>query len=334
MIGDGVHSNRPATDRVGFPQRHPPVPEKPMTLAVSLMIEGQDGVTWPRWAKLAQAAEDLGFAGLYRSDHYTNPAGDLREALELWTSLTWLASHTSRISFGPMVSPVSFRDPRVTAWQASAVDDLSGGRLRLGMGAGWQEREHAMFGYDLLDTEDRFVRFTEGLDVVTRLLRSDDPVTLDGRFYQLKDAVLLPRPARAGGPPLVIGGNGPKRTLPLAAKYADEWNGVYLPPQTFAERSAELDGLLEQVGRSAGSVRRTLMNRVILARSESELERKLKGGDPDALRARGVIIGGEDEVRERLAEFAAAGVEEIQLQWVDDLDDLAGIADLARAAVG
>ncbi|MGI9253480.1 MAG: LLM class F420-dependent oxidoreductase [Thermomicrobiales bacterium] len=305
-----------------------------MALAVSLMIEGQDGVNWPRWKRLAQAAEDLGFAGLYRSDHYTNPAGDLQDALELWTSLTWLASHTSRISFGPVVSPVSFRDPRVTAWTAAAIDDLSGGRLRLGLGAGWQEREHAMFGYDLLDTEDRFVRFTEGLEVVTRLLRNDGPVTFDGRFYQLQEAVLLPRPARAGGPPITIGGNGPKRTLPLAARFADEWNGVYIPAGRFAELSGSLDGMLAREGRAPGSLRRTLMNRVILADTESQLERKLKGAEVPALRERGVIVGGPDEVRERLAEFAVAGVEEIQLQWVDGLDDLDGIAELARAAIG
>jgi F420-dependent oxidoreductase-like protein len=305
-----------------------------MPLAVSLMIEGQDGVNWPRWRRLAQSAEELGFAGLYRSDHWVNHTGDLQDALELWTSLTWLASHTSRIAFGPVVSPISFRDPRVTAWTAAAIDDLSGGRLRLGLGAGWQEREHAMFGYDLLDTDDRFVRFTEGLEVVTRLLRSEDPVSYEGRFYQLRDAVLLPRPSRPGGPPITIGGNGPRRTLPLAARYADEWNAVYVPPARFAELSSTLDGMIRQEGRQPSEVRRTLMNRVILARGEAELERKLNGADPDTLRERGVIIGGPEEVRERLAEYEAAGVAEIMLQWIDGLDDIEGITALAGAAIG
>jgi F420-dependent oxidoreductase-like protein len=305
-----------------------------MPLAVSLMIEGQDGVNWPRWRRLAQSAEELGFAGLYRSDHWVNHTGDLQDALELWTSLTWLASNTSRIAFGPVVSPISFRDPRVTAWTAAAIDDLSGGRLRLGLGAGWQEREHAMFGYDLLDTEDRFVRFTEGLEVVTRLLRSEGPVSYEGRFYQLRDAVLLPRPSRPGGPPITIGGNGPRRTLPLAARYADEWNAVYVPPARFAELSSTLDGMIGQEGRQPSEVRRTLMNRVILARGEAELERKLNGADPDTLRERGVIIGGPEEVRERLAEYEAAGVAEIMLQWIDGLDDIEGITALAGAAIG
>ena len=169
-------------------------------LEVALMIEGQDGLTWPRWRRLAQAAEDFGFAGLFRSDHFTNPDGPYLDALELWTSLTWLASNTRRVEFGPLVSPVSFRDPRITAWAASAVDDLSGGRLRLGLGAGWQDREHHAFGYELLAVGPRFERFEQALELITRLLRSSQPVTYHGRYYRLDDAQLLPRPARPGGP--------------------------------------------------------------------------------------------------------------------------------------
>jgi alkanesulfonate monooxygenase SsuD/methylene tetrahydromethanopterin reductase-like flavin-dependent oxidoreductase (luciferase family) len=106
-------------------------------LEVAIMIEGQDGLDWARWQRLARAVEDFGYAGLYRSDHFTNPTGPVLDALELWTSLTWLAGNTARIEFGPLVSPVSFRHPVITAWIASAVDSLAGGRLRLGIGAGW-----------------------------------------------------------------------------------------------------------------------------------------------------------------------------------------------------
>ena len=134
----------------------------------ALMIEGQNGLTWPRWQAIALAAEELGFAGLYRSDHFTNANPPDKESLELWTSLTWLASHTQRIEFGPMVSPVSFRHPVFTARMAKDVDDLSGGRLTLGVGAGWQEREHAKFHFDLLDLPARFDRFEEGLEIITR----------------------------------------------------------------------------------------------------------------------------------------------------------------------
>ena len=301
---------------------------------VALMIEGQDGLDWPRWRALARAAETGGFAGLFRSDHLVNRDGPPLAALDLWASLTWLAGHTERIAFGPLVSPVSFRHPVTTAWTAAAVDDLSGGRLRLGLGAGWQEREHRSFGFDLLATEHRFARFAEALEVVTRLLRSDEPVSFAGAFYRLEEALLLPRPARPGGPPIVIGGNGRRRTLPLVARYADEWNGVFLTPEQFAETSAALDGLLAEAGRTPGSVRRTLMTRVVFGRDRAAAEAKLGGQDPAALEARGAIVGGSEQVRERLAAFAAAGVEGIMLQWVDDLDDLAGIAALGRAVAG
>ena len=138
---------------------------------VGLMIEGQLGVNWPRWQRLARVAEDAGYAGLYRSDHFTEPEGPHLDALELGTSLTWLATNTSRISFGPVVAPVSFRDPRIAAWQAAAIHGLAPGRLRFGLGAGWMEREHEEWGFDLLGLDARFQRFTEALEIVTRLLR-------------------------------------------------------------------------------------------------------------------------------------------------------------------
>jgi alkanesulfonate monooxygenase SsuD/methylene tetrahydromethanopterin reductase-like flavin-dependent oxidoreductase (luciferase family) len=184
-------------------------------LEVAIMLEGQNGLTWPRWQKIARLVEEAGFVGLYRSDHFTNANPPDKESLEMWVSLTWLASNTKRIEFGPLVSPVSFRPPALTARMAAAVDDLSGGRLTLGLGAGWQEREHRLFGFDQLNLAERFTRFEEGLEVVTRLLRSDEPVSFDGKYFQLREAVLLPRPQRTNGPRILIGGIGPKRTLPF-----------------------------------------------------------------------------------------------------------------------
>src|SRR5512133_3962851 len=145
-------------------------------LEIAVMIEGQNGLTWPRWQNIVRLAEDAGFAGLFRSDHFTNSNPPDLDSLELWTSLTWLASHTKRIEFGPLVTPFSFRHPVHTARMASAVNDLSGGRLVLGMGAGWNEREHTLFGFDLLDVDARFDRYRDGMEVVTRLLPSDSPV--------------------------------------------------------------------------------------------------------------------------------------------------------------
>ena len=219
-------------------------------LEIAIMVEGQNGLNWERWQRLATAVDELGFAGLYRSDHYTNPEKPDLDSLELWVSLTWLASHTKNIEFGPLVSPVSFRDPTMTARMASAVDDLSNGRLVLGLGAGWQAREHTNYGWDLLDIKPRFDRFAEGLEVVTQLLNSDEPVAFNGDYYHLEDAILLPRPQRPGGPPILIGGNGPQLALPLVAKYASEWNAVYISPEGFKEKNALLDGMLVENGRS------------------------------------------------------------------------------------
>jgi len=258
---------------------------------VALMIEGQQGLNWPRWQRLARTVEGAGYAALYSSDHLTTPDGPCFDSLELWSALTWLAAQTGRIEFGPLVSPVSFRDPVITAWTASAVDDLSGGRLRLGIGAGWQEREHRVFGYDLLELDDRFTRFAEGLEVISRLLRSDEPVSFHGRFYHLDGAQLLPRPARPGGPPLVIGGNGPKRTLPLAARYAGEWNAVGVTATGFAALNGHLDALLKVEKRQPDEVRRTLLTRVILGATHTEIAQRAGGRSVEELEERGALIG-------------------------------------------
>jgi F420-dependent oxidoreductase-like protein len=299
---------------------------------VGLMIEGQDGVNWPRWQRLARAAEQAGYAGLYRSDHFTNPTGEHLDALELWVSLTWLATNTSRIAFGPVVAPVSFRDPRIAAWQAAAIHALAPGRLRFGLGAGWMEREHEEFGFDLLDIDARFRRFEEALEVVTRLLRQEGPVSFAGEFYRLDGAELKPNPISVGRLPIVVGGNGPLRTLPLAARYADEWNGVSLTPDLFRERSQRLDALAREAGRQPEEIRRTLMTRVIFGRDEAQLTERLAGESADELRAAGRIVGTVAEIQEQLRALAAAGVQGVMLQWLDGLDDIEGIVALGHAA--
>jgi F420-dependent oxidoreductase-like protein len=297
-------------------------------LEVAIMVEGQEGIGWERWRRLARAVEDFGYAGLNRSDHFPNKqTGSYRDGLELWASLTWLAENTERIEFGPLVSPFSFRHPVITAWQASAVDNLAGGRLRLGLGAGWNEWEHDTFGFDLLDTDRRFVRFEEGLEVVTRLLRNEEPVSFDGEFYRLRDALLMPRSPRPGGPPIVIGGNGVRRTLPLVARFADEWNAVFITAEEFVELNARLDGLVDEAGRVPDQVRRTLMTRVIFGRTEADVDRKLDGVARDQLPA-AVLAGTADEIVDRLGRLSEAGVQRVMLQWleVDDIDGLEAMA--------
>jgi F420-dependent oxidoreductase-like protein len=297
------------------------------------MIEGQDGLSWPRWQRLARVAEDHGFQGLYRSDHFTNPQGPNLDALEMFSSQTWLASNSSRIEFGPLVSPVSFRSPIVTAWTALAISDLSGGRFRLGLGAGWQEREHREFGFHLGSLKTRFDRFEEALQVITLLLRSDVPVSFEGEFYTLENALLMPKPQRREHPPITIGGKGPKRTMPLVARFADEWNAVGIPADHFKRLNDHLDNLLREEGRPLEAVRRTLMTRVMIGRDQEQVDQRRGDRSLDELRERGVLIGTPDEIREQLRALEAAGVEVVMLQWLDGLDDIAGIEFMARELI-
>ncbi|MCA9933604.1 MAG: TIGR03560 family F420-dependent LLM class oxidoreductase [Anaerolineales bacterium] len=295
-------------------------------IEVALMIEGQNGLNWERWQRIAKAADEMGFAGLYRSDHYTNANPPDKDSLELWVSLTWLASHTSHIEFGPLVSPVSFRQPTMTARMAAAVDDLSNGRLILGLGAGWQEREHTNYGWDLLDVGPRFARFEEGLEVIAQLLHSDEPVNFSGDYYTINEGILLPRPQRPGGPPILIGGNGPRRTLPLVAKYASEWNAVYASQETFRERNRLLDELLVGNGRIPSQVRRSLMTRIEIG-DDALLRQKFSSATPDELRQRGLVLGTSTQIVDQLGQWAESGVQRIMLQWLD-LDNMAGLETL------
>lgn len=302
---------------------------------IAIMIEGQNGLNWPRWKRIVRLVEDLGFAGLFRSDHFTNGSPPDIDSLELWISLAWLADNTERIEFGPLVTPFSFRHPAHTARMACAVDDLSGGRLTLGLGAGWQEREHEKFGFQLLDMDARFQRFEEGLEVVTGLLRSDKPFSFSGEFYTLKEALVLPRPQRRGGPPILIGGKGETRTLPLVARFADEWNVTSATGNEIRRLNGLLDSRLEERGRKPGDVRRSLMTGCVFGTSEAEIREasKLFGEyTPEELRQNGKIVGTGTHVAEQLAILAETGLDRVMLQWLD-LDNLDGLEALAKAVL-
>jgi alkanesulfonate monooxygenase SsuD/methylene tetrahydromethanopterin reductase-like flavin-dependent oxidoreductase (luciferase family) len=196
------------------------------------------------------------------------------------------------------------------------------------------EREHEEWGFGLLGLDARFQRFTEALEIVTRLLRQEGPVSFAGEFYELDGAELMPNPVRQGILPIVIGGNGRRRTLPLAARFADEWNGVYLSTDGFRERTRLLDDLLREVGRQPGEVRRTLMTRVIFGKDDDQVAERLAGESADELRAKGQVVGTAQQIPAQLRELEAAGVQGVMLQWVDDLDDIDGIAALGRAIRG
>jgi F420-dependent oxidoreductase-like protein len=301
---------------------------------VAIMLEGQLGLNWPRLQRIAHAVEQLGFAGLYRSDHYTEQRPPDFDSLEAWVSLTWLASHTSRIEFGPLVTPVSFRHPTMLARMASAVDDLSNGRFVFGVGAGWQVREHTNYGLELLSKTERLNRFEEGVQVISLLLRSDTPVEFNGRFYHMHDAVVLPHPKRGKNLPILIGGNGPERTLPLAARYADEWNGTFLTPDRAKQLNQRLDELLAAQNRAKSALRRSMMTRLVFGRDDAELSRKLaaNGEKRDELSSNGVVAGTPNALVEQLGKLAESGLYRVMLQWLD-LDDLDGLEAFAKSVL-
>lgn len=292
------------------------------------MVEGQDGLNWDRWRAIARTAEEVGFAGLYRSDHFTNPVGPYKDSLECWISLAWLASNTSRLEFGPMVSPISFRHPAMLVRQAAAVADLSGGRLQFGIGAGWQDREHSNYSYTLGDVPQRMARFREAVQIMAHLLRNDEPLEFSGKHYAMHEAVLLPRPQQRL--PIVIGGAGRNVTLPLVARYADEWNSGGRSPEDFAEISRYLDGLIEKAGRPKDSVRRSMMVFVRTGRDQADLDARLSARPLNEMLRRNGLIGTHAQIKERAKQFEAAGVQRLILNWMDDYDDVEGMATLGH----
>jgi F420-dependent oxidoreductase-like protein len=310
---------------------------------ISITIEGMLGLTWDRWKRLITKIEVWGFASLFRSDHFTMNNPPDMDSLEAIVSLTYLAGNSKKIRFGTLVSPLSFRDPVMLARQAMAIDDLSGGRMILGIGSGWMEREHNLFGYSLGDIKTRMDRLEEGLEVITSLIRSEEPVTYKGRFYQLREAQLLPRPQRST--PIMVGGNGPKRTLPLVARYADIWNCQLPSIELFKERSGMLDELLKEEGRQPSDVKRTVMLPAICWRDNDEKERRSQSvrNTINAFREMSTdevfenlqnyspssIYGSPQELIESINSYDEAGVDEIIIQWflLDDIDGLQVLAE-------
>lgn len=306
-----------------------------MNAQIGLMIEGQDGLNWERWGRLLRTVEDAGYQCLFRSDHFTNAGGPLKDSLDLWLALTYAATHTERIEFGPLVSPVTFRHPSIAARMAVQVDDLSNGRFIYGVGAGWQEREHEMFGIPFYDFPTRYAMLEDTLEVTKRLFENDEPVSYEGEHFSLHEALLLPRPPRKT--PLLVGGNGPKRTLPLVARFADEWNAVFAPLDLYKERTERLNNLLDEQGRAPGDVKRSLMTQVIFARDDADLQRMLEQRSQqqdetvtvESVRQHGPVIGTASMLVDQLGEYVEAGVERFMLQWLPQ-DDTEGIELLAR----
>ena len=314
--------------------------EARVAISVCFMIEGQEGLTWDRWWRLARAAEDGGFEALFRSDHLTGLFGDPKRAsLDTWASLTWLASNTSRIRFGPLVCPLTFYHPALLAKRAAAVAELSGGRLDLGIGAGWHEGEHAMFGIPFPSLKERMDRFECGARAI-RALWQGRPVTLEQPYYPLREAESYPLPP-GGRVPLIIGGRGEQRALRVVAACADEWNTTRITRDDYPAKRAVLEGHCRAVGREPSLIRRSLMVPYIVGRDARERDARLANArrifprvpeNEAAWRAAGFLFGAPGELVEELRAWEKLGVTRVMLQTLD-MDDAAAIELLAREVV-
>ncbi len=305
-----------------------------MALAFGIMIEAQEGLTWDRWRALAGAAEEGGWESLFRSDHLTGLFGDAgRASLDCWASLTWLAAHTRRIRFGPLVCPLTFYHPALLAKRAAAVDTLAGGRLDLGIGAGWHEAEHRMYGIPFPGLRERLDRLECGARAIRALWRGT-PVTLDQPYYPLVEAESHPRPA---GARVIIGGRGERRTLRAVAALADEWNVTRVTFEDYAQKRAVLERHCRELGREPGTIRHSLMVPVIVGTTAGEVAGRLARAravfprlpeDAAGWREAGFLHGTPDEVVADLHRWHELGVRRVMLQMLD-MTDLDAVALLA-----
>jgi F420-dependent oxidoreductase-like protein len=305
---------------------------------VCLMIEGQEGVSWEQWVSLALGCEEHGFEGLFRSDHYVSTSRPAElGSLDAWATLAALAPQTSRIRLGTLVSPVTFRHPSELAKAVVTVDHACGGRVELGMGAGWFDGEHTAYGFPFPTVAERFDILEEQVEIVHRLWdRDEDEVTFQGTHYQLQGCYGLPKPVQDPHPPLIIGGHAGKRSLRMAAQWADEYNVSGNSPEECRMIRELLTKACEAADRDPGRLPLSLMTFTMIAEDQGELESKagrllkLRGesGDPAAwLASLGPerLRGTPQQILERLARYAEAGVKRIMVQHLlhDDLEALA-----------
>jgi F420-dependent oxidoreductase-like protein len=301
------------------------------------MVEGQEGVTWEDWVRLAHLAQDSGFEGLFRSDHYTAIIRPDAEAHDAWATLAGLAAVTSRIRLGTMVSPATFRHPSVLARMAVTVDHISGGRVEVGMGSGWYEREHLAQGFPFLDGKQRFELFAEQVEVVVRSW-SGERFDHDGLAYTLRDQLALPRPVQQPHPPLVLGGSVKRRFAALAAQYATEVNTLGAPDEELRARKDTLDRACTEAGRDPATLGYSVMTACFLGETDADVEARVgrflairgDGGDAAGLireRRDRWLVGTVDEVAERIEGLRAVGVSRVLLQHLNhDDDDMVALA--------
>ena len=284
-----------------------------------VFTEPQMGATYGDQLAFAQAAERHGFDGFFRSDHYLSGMGDgLPGPTDAWTTLAGLARETSRIRLGTLVTPVTFRHPSVLAIQVAQVDEMSGGRIELGLGAGWFQREHEAYGIPF--PAKRFDILEEQLEIVTGLWSTPvgDTYGFAGTHYELVDAPALPKPVQQPVP-IIIGGGGQRRTPELVARYAREYNVGFPEDHQIAERIGNLRAACERVGRDFGTVRLSIAMSAFAGRDDAEIARRASriGKTLADVRDGTNIVGGPDEIAERIDVYRSFGIERVYFQLLD-----------------
>ena len=302
-------------------------------MELRIFTEPQQGADYGRLLAVARATEQLGFDAFFRSDHYLGMGdGDgLPGPTDAWLTLAGLALQTSRIRLGTLMSPITFRYPGPLAISVAQVDEMSGGRVELGLGAGWFEAEHTAYGIPFPPTAERFDRLEEQLAILTGLWET--PVgqrfSFAGKFYPVTGSPALPKPVQRPHPPILIGGRGPRRTPQLAARYADEFNVAFVSVEQTAAVFGRVREACQAAGRSPGSLVYSAGQTVCCGRDEAELARRAEaiGWDLATQRAEG-LVGTPDEIVDRIGAFAELGATRIYLQVLDlhDLDHLELIA--------
>jgi F420-dependent oxidoreductase-like protein len=310
-------------------------------MRLRIFTEPQQGATYDNLLALARNAEDLGFDAFFRSDHYLRMGdGDAGPGpTDAWVTLAGLARETSRVRLGTLVTASTFRLPGPLAIAVAQVDAMSGGRVEIGIGAGWYEDEHQAHGIPFPPTRERFDRLEEQLAIITGMWTTPvgERFSYHGRYYELTDSPALPKPVQQPHPPIIIGGYGTKRTPALAARYAQEFNLPFPPLDVYREYVDRVRKACADSGRDPATLRTTVALVVCCGRDEAEFRRRADAiaREPDELRANGAA-GLPGEVVDKLRAFAAAGAETAYLQVLDvsDLDHLELIAGEVMPEVG
>ena len=310
-------------------------------MKLRIFTEPQQGTDYATLLRVAIATENLGFDAFFRSDHYLamGDAPGLPGPTDSWVTLAGLALQTSRIRLGTLVTAATFRLPGPLAISVAQVDQMSGGRIEFGFGAGWFEAEHTAYGIPFPSLKERFGRIEEQLAIVTGLWETPEGKTFsfDGTYYQLVDSPALPKPAQRPKPPVILGGTGTRRTPRLAARYADEFNMAFQGlPATEAAFGRVRDACTE-AGRDPSSMRFSAAKTVCCGRDDAEVARRAAaigrrrgyaGLRPEDMRAKGDLAGTPAQIIDAIGGYAHAGAETIYLQ-VLDLSDLEHLELLA-----